>query len=297
MSLYFLRNQYLRDEGSYWRRNAANQAFDARIVAEFGGAAGSDVWLGWNAPGLELSRAVEALRAGAVLRSCLETRNLLRWRPNCVLASRRGQKLRRVVHYSPYFCPHRALQGPQSERHLATMRISKQLLSGVGHLLQVAAMKADWPVAGRTLFDTVCTRFLGYREGARWAAGFAHWAKGKPLPVTALFNALVDLVEGFDPAVLSEAAVTVGRNLALACIDWQACFADGRGLALLALLVSRMGDTAQEERLLRALYESDAAAFWRIVQSVYRFRKPLPQLCATVGAKITSWRPDKPLPT
>ncbi|VFN05043.1 MAG: ATP synthase, F1 epsilon subunit, partial [Candidatus Kentron sp. G] len=26
-----------------------------------------------------------------------------------VLASRRGQKLRRVVHYSPYFCPHRAL--------------------------------------------------------------------------------------------------------------------------------------------------------------------------------------------
>ncbi|VFN00795.1 MAG: hypothetical protein BECKG1743D_GA0114223_102252 [Candidatus Kentron sp. G] len=45
------------------------------------------------------------------LRSCLETRNLLRWRPNCVLASRRGQKLRRVVHYSPYFCPHRALQG------------------------------------------------------------------------------------------------------------------------------------------------------------------------------------------
>nr|VFJ53757.1 MAG: hypothetical protein BECKFM1743C_GA0114222_101284 [Candidatus Kentron sp. FM]VFJ72670.1 MAG: hypothetical protein BECKFM1743C_GA0114222_106641 [Candidatus Kentron sp. FM]VFK20194.1 MAG: hypothetical protein BECKFM1743B_GA0114221_106771 [Candidatus Kentron sp. FM] len=30
------------------------------------------------------------------LRSCLETRNLLRWRPNCVLASRRGQKLRHV---------------------------------------------------------------------------------------------------------------------------------------------------------------------------------------------------------
>ncbi|VFM97642.1 MAG: hypothetical protein BECKG1743F_GA0114225_102571, partial [Candidatus Kentron sp. G] len=52
------------------------------------------------------------------LRSCLETRNLLRWRPNCVLASRRGQKLRRVVHYSPYFCPHRALHGSQSERHL-----------------------------------------------------------------------------------------------------------------------------------------------------------------------------------
>ncbi|VFN06536.1 MAG: hypothetical protein BECKG1743F_GA0114225_112471, partial [Candidatus Kentron sp. G] len=46
------------------------------------------------------------------VRSCLETRNLPRWRPNCVLASRRGQKLRRVVHYSPYFCPHRALHGP-----------------------------------------------------------------------------------------------------------------------------------------------------------------------------------------
>ena len=62
------------------------------------------------------------------LRSCLETRNLLRWRPNCVLVSRRGQKLRRVVHYSPYFCPHRALQG-HNRSATSKRRISKQLLS------------------------------------------------------------------------------------------------------------------------------------------------------------------------
>ncbi|VFN05444.1 MAG: Sulfatase-modifying factor enzyme 1, partial [Candidatus Kentron sp. G] len=39
----------------------------------------------------------------------------------------RGQKLRRVVHYSPYFCPHRALQGHNRSATSKT-RISKQLL-------------------------------------------------------------------------------------------------------------------------------------------------------------------------
>ena len=43
-------------------------------------------------------------------------------------ALRRGRKLRHVVHYNPYFLPHRALREPQSGRHLATIRISKQLL-------------------------------------------------------------------------------------------------------------------------------------------------------------------------
>nr|VFJ92994.1 MAG: hypothetical protein BECKH772A_GA0070896_100516 [Candidatus Kentron sp. H]VFJ93731.1 MAG: hypothetical protein BECKH772B_GA0070898_100496 [Candidatus Kentron sp. H]VFK00551.1 MAG: hypothetical protein BECKH772C_GA0070978_100486 [Candidatus Kentron sp. H] len=47
-------------------------------------------------------------------------------------ALRRGRKLRHVVHYNPYFLPHRALREPQSGRHLATIRISKQLLRAAG---------------------------------------------------------------------------------------------------------------------------------------------------------------------
>nr|VFJ89466.1 MAG: hypothetical protein BECKLFY1418B_GA0070995_101527 [Candidatus Kentron sp. LFY] len=44
--------------------------------------------------------------------------HVARRRPNCVFGSRRGRKLRHVIHYNLYFRSHRALQEPQSGHHL-----------------------------------------------------------------------------------------------------------------------------------------------------------------------------------
>jgi hypothetical protein len=60
---------YLRDEGSYWRKDRANRRFDERIVADFADVAVANGPLSARRPtrprSLEISAALSLLRAGA----------------------------------------------------------------------------------------------------------------------------------------------------------------------------------------------------------------------------------------
>lgn len=223
---------YLRDEGSYWRRNHENQDFDRRIVDEFSQEMVSVKAVafapGWRAVGQELVAAVDLLRDRAAL-------------------------------------------------------------EGIGRLLQAGRRLVPDAAAARDLVDAACWRFLGCRDGWAWLAGQGAGAGlhglgtlgvADDVATSALFNALVDLVQVFDVQV---AASVARRNLVLACCDWQACFADGRGLLLLARLAGRCGDAGLESALLQRCFQADRLKFWYEVQQVYRFTRALPDLCAAVG--------------
>lgn len=219
---------YLRDEGTYWRRNKDGARFDDRIAAEFGGLATGDPEVGQHERheerplSLELSNAIEALCYGA-------------------------------------------------------------MLDGIGRLLSAAAGAVELSTTTGNLIEKICRRFFGCIDGLEWVSRYRHGTGMEKLPETALFNALGDLIHGFDSVALGDAAVAVRRNLAMACIDWHECFADGRGLLLLALLARRSGDLVLEVRLLRFQYDVNQEQFWLTVQSVYRFSRPLRDLCADLS--------------
>jgi glycosyltransferase involved in cell wall biosynthesis len=229
---------YLRDEGTYWRRNKDSARFDDRIAAEFGDLAAGDPeggqhkWLEERPLSLELSNVIKALRHGA-------------------------------------------------------------MLDGIGRLLTAVSAVELSPTAG-SLIEKICRRFFGCIDGLEWVSRFRHGAGMQELPETALFNALADLIHGFDPVALGDSATVVRRNLAMACVDWHECFADGRGLLLLALLARRSGDPVLELRLLRFQHDVNQEQFWLTVQSVYRFSRPLRDLCAdlpTISPKLALHAP------
>lgn len=231
---------YLRDEGSYWRRDATNRDFDARIVEEFGVLAKKN-----DAPvtghqwtkrplGLELPGALRLLESGASL-------------------------------------------------------------DGVGHLLSAVTDPPSMSATARVLFDKVAESFLGCADGVGWVMRYANLSFADQLPDIAFFNALVDLVHGFDPGRLGESAVRIKRNLEFACIDLHELSGDGRGLMLLAFLARRCGDMTFEQRVLRYLHDEDAVAFWSSVQSVYRFTRPLPNLCAALSNVAPALESGEPI--
>jgi len=100
----------------------------------------------------------------------------------------------------------------------------------------------------------------------------------------ALFCALVDLVHS--SAVESEGEILRGRvggGLSLAAVDWFESYRDPRGMLLLAFIAGRAGDGAREQALLKRMHDADPSTFWRGIQDVYRFIRPLGELCADSG--------------
>lgn len=239
-SLYFKSvplGLYLRDEGSYWRRNIETERFDARIAEEFSALADA-------APGetggsrqelasLAFGSAVESLRQGAVL-------------------------------------------------------------EGLGRLLHVAASGDVLCEDTATLFDKACRFFLGCSEPEKWLERYSAGKGLEALPETALFNAIVDLVHEFNPVVYGLRAKKVARNLALACVDWMTSFDEIQGLLLLALLSRQKGDLEQELQLLKRCHAGDAKKFWCKLQTVYRFKRPLADVCKAVG-EPNVWTPEHPV--
>ncbi len=173
------------------------------------------------------------------------------------------------------------------------------VLDGIGRLLLATARIVEAPVSERCtaskLIDLVCRRFLGCDSGLKWVNRYAYWVGKKPIPDYALFNALADLVHGFDPLKLGQDASSVERSLALACIDWEECYADRQGLALLAMLARRSGKPERERQLLQGLFCTEKIGFWSVVQNAYRFDQPLEALCEVVGSEVSNWVPAKPM--
>lgn len=112
---------------------------------------------------------------------------------------------------------------------------------------------------GKGFDDVLLSRFVAVL-GVNWSI--------------ALYNALVDLVHAGD--LLSERQ---SRNLSLACADWSECYDDSRGWLLRAFLAGKAGDMSMEKALLQRLHDEDPAKFWRVVQDVYRFSRPLAGFC------------------
>jgi len=140
------------------------------------------------------------------------------------------------------------------------------------------------------LLDLVCQKFFDYPEGTAWAKRFGTTvALGGPME-SAFFNALVDLLH----LVGNATDVAVKRRLALACVDWMTCFADAKGAIALAFLAGRCGFAESEQKILQRQHSVDAADFWLRIQQVYRFSRPLPELCSLVDALETDWQPVLP---
>lgn len=100
----------------------------------------------------------------------------------------------------------------------------------------------------------------------------------------ALFCALVDLVH----SSVFEAGEEilrgrVGGGLSLAAVDWFESYRDPRGMLLLAFVAGRAGDRVREQALLKRMHDADPSTFWRGIQDVYRFTRPLGELCADSG--------------
>jgi glycosyltransferase involved in cell wall biosynthesis len=220
---------YLRDEGSYWRKDRANRRFDERIVADFADVAVANGPLSVRRPtrprSLEISAALSLLRAGA----CFEGMARL------LSAATPG--------------PHR----PYSETAQVLLdQVALQFL-GCGDLLSIVTRHAHAECGGRD-FDGVT------------------------------FSALVDIVHQFDPTRLGQHVTRARRNVELACVDLQECRGEPKGLLLLALLARRHGEFAAEQALLQQAHDADARTFWSAVQSVYRFIRPLHELCGALSA-------------
>lgn len=163
------------------------------------------------------------------------------------------------------------------------------MLDGMGRLLQAAAKDNELSNSSCAVLDQACHKFFDGADSLGWLRRFKECMRLTTPPDVALFNALVDLLHG----VTVRTSDTVLRHLALACIDWMECFADGRGAIALALLAGRSGDKCAERQLLQHQHAADMQGFWSSVQSVYRFTRPLPELCSMLPSLKTDWNPGK----
>ena len=230
---------YLRDEGSYWRKDPANPRFGERIVADFADLA---VAIGSVAARMptrpqshEISAALSMLRKGA----CFE---------------------------------------------------------GIARLLSAAAPgpnRADSDTT-QVLLDQVALQFLGCGDFRPMVARYVHAAGGGRDFDWVTLNALVDIVHQFDPKRPGQHAVRARRNLELACVDLHECSGELQGTLLLALLARRHGEFAAEQALLQQAHDADAGTFWSAVQSVYRFLRPLAELCGAVSGIAPANGLDQP---
>jgi glycosyltransferase involved in cell wall biosynthesis len=165
---------------------------------------------------------------------------------------------------------------------------------GLGWLLKVAASDMYRRESTRELVDKVARRFLGCSDFADVAIRFVRLMDADGPFDLALFNALVDLVHGFDPILLGEAAHAIERTLKFVCHDLHACTGDIRGLLLLAMLARKRADWTAEQVLLQRMHDSDKSAFWLHFQSVYRFVRPLPDVCGAVSTIASSFVINQP---
>ncbi len=215
---------YLQDEASYWRRDATNRKFDARIAAEFGYLASASRLPGkhdaWPLPplSLEVPKILALWQAGAAL-------------------------------------------------------------DGLGRLLSLASETRAAGARAQALLGNIAGRFLGCADWAGWQGHYQRLAAADQQAMTALCEALADLVHGFDPLV-SDAH---RRLLEFACIDLEECLGDGRGITLLALLFRRCSELAGEQEILQHLHDSRTPDFWTAVQPAYRFTRSLAELCEAVS--------------
>lgn len=154
---------------------------------------------------------------------------------------------------------------------------------GVGGLIHAAWREDFLGESAQALVVKVAERFLGCSDFVALAARYRDARSQGHLFELALFNVLTDLVHAFNPETLGAGAARIVRVLGLACIDLHECRGDVRGLLLLALLARRQGDADLEQVVLRHVHRADSAQFWGMLQSVYRFSRPLPELCATVS--------------
>lgn len=218
---------YLRDKGTYWRRNTANGAFDTRIVEEFGDLVASKNKIPEHGviPEMPLSQEISAVLALLRSGACLE---------------------------------------------------------GMGRLLYLAAAPLCRIDTAGELLTRVATKYFGCADWWALATRHTRMAGDCGQVDIALFNSLVDLVHEFEPKHLGSATAGVRRTLEFVCIDMVECSGDIRGLLLLALLARRQGELGVEQALLQYLHDEDATVFWSAVQSVYRFTRPLPDICAAL---------------
>jgi hypothetical protein len=158
------------------------------------------------------------------------------------------------------------------------------ILEGMGQLLLAAQALPQGNSAAMALSHSLAQSHLGFTDAQEWAGGVGPLAGPAFIADTSLFNALVDLIHRFDPSCLGEQCARIHRNLLLACIDWQECSGATESLLLQALLARVSGDFGREATLLRRSFLNDRAAFWRAVQDVYRFSRPLSDLANAVSA-------------
>jgi len=230
---------YLRDDGSYWRKEPANRRFDQRILADFAHLAGSG--------------------------AALSTKHLER---------------------------------PLSQQISAAVSLlqSGACFAGAARLLNAAAEIPDGSrlEKARELLDEVALRFLGCEDFPNIVARFVQARTCRSFHEAA-FDALTDMVHQFDPRRLDRYAAPARRCLELACTDLCECSEDLRGLLLLALLARQHGELAAEQALLRHAHDADSGSFWAAVQTVYRFVRPLHELCGAVSPMMLADHLQQPL--
>jgi len=164
------------------------------------------------------------------------------------------------------------------------------VLEGMGRLLNLALLDHRLGAAGYALLHRVVDRFFGCKDFPNLLSRYRDAQGPGFLANIALFNVWVDLVH-----TLGAETSKSRRTLELACIDLSECFGEFRGLLLIALLSRKRGNLGFEQAILRQLHETDSAMFWRIIQQVYRFTVPLPELCGTVSHISPQFEPEHPL--
>jgi hypothetical protein len=158
-------------------------------------------------------------------------------------------------------------------------------LEGIARLLMAAARGPgeSCSEAATCLLEEVALRFLGC-ENLQSTVHCLAQTDGAGLHLDrVVLSALVDIVHQFDPASLGPHAARARRTLELACVDLCECGGEPGGLILLALLARRHGDLAAEKALLQQAHDADPGRFWSALQSVYRYIRPLHELCGAVS--------------
>lgn len=159
---------------------------------------------------------------------------------------------------------------------------------GLGRLLDLARHAHQPGTTESELLSRVASRYFGCTDFSGLASRYRDSHGPGRMADLALFNACVDLVHGLDTNT-----DRVLRTLELICSDLGENFGDSRGQLLFALLSHRRGNAGVEQCVLREAHQADRAQFWSIVQRVYRFARPLPDLCAAVSDVAASFEPAR----
>jgi len=168
---------------------------------------------------------------------------------------------------------------------------------GIARLLNAVA-PGPWQSCSDTakvLLNEVALRFLGCGDLQSTVHCLAQTDGAGLHSDRVVLSALVDIVHQFDPTSLGPHAARARRTLELACGDICECSGEPGGLLLLALLARRHGELAAEQALLQQAHDTDRGSFWSAVQSVYRYIRPLYELCGAVSGISPANHLDRPV--